>query len=78
VVFESIPASITLPPNSGPHTITLSGTPKETGDLDIHGKFSLTEHESKLPNEEEYDFLKTLSFERAQKTMENPTNRTPF
>jgi len=29
-------------------------------------------------NGEEYDFLKTLSFERAQKTMENPTNRTPI
>jgi len=27
---------------------------------------------------EEYDFLKTLSFERAQKTMEIPTNRTPI
>ena len=29
-------------------------------------------------NGEEYDFFKTLSFERAQKTMENPTNRTPI
>jgi len=29
-------------------------------------------------NGEEYDFFKTLSFARAQKTMENPTNRTPI
>jgi len=29
-------------------------------------------------NGEEYDFLKTLSSERAQKTMEDPTNRRPI
>jgi len=31
-----------------------------------------------VSNGEEYDFLKTISFERAQKTMENPTNCTPI
>jgi len=29
-----------------------------------------------MENGEKYDFLKTLSFERAQKTTENPANRT--
>lgn len=37
VVFESIPSSIVLPPDSGPHTVTLSGVPKEVGELEIQG-----------------------------------------
>lgn len=37
VVFESIPESITLPADSGPIAVTLAGTPKEAGDLEISG-----------------------------------------
>lgn len=37
VVFESIPSSIILPPDSGPHSIVLAGVPKEIGDLEIQG-----------------------------------------
>lgn len=37
IVFESLPESITLPPKSGPIAVTLAGTPKETGDLEILG-----------------------------------------
>nr|CAD7197339.1 unnamed protein product [Timema douglasi] len=37
VVFESLPSSLSLPPDSGPHTVTLSGVPKEIGELQIQG-----------------------------------------
>ncbi|KAK0077256.1 hypothetical protein PV325_004208 [Microctonus aethiopoides] len=37
LIFESIPESITLPAECGPIAITLVGTPKETGDLEILG-----------------------------------------
>nr|CAD7586985.1 unnamed protein product [Timema genevievae] len=37
VVFESLPSSLSLPPDSGPHTVTLSGVPKEVGELQIQG-----------------------------------------
>ena len=37
VVFESIPESIILPAESGPIAVTLSGKPKEIGDLEILG-----------------------------------------
>ena len=37
IVFESIPTSISMPPESGPHQCTLSGIPKEVGDLEILG-----------------------------------------
>lgn len=37
VVFESIPESIILPAESGPIAVTLAGTPKETGELEIQG-----------------------------------------
>ena len=37
VVFESLPESITLPAESGPIAVTLAGTPKEIGDLEILG-----------------------------------------
>jgi len=43
--------------------------------------FSSRSSEFKISNNyngEEYDFLKTLPFERAQKTTENPTNHTPI
>ncbi|KAJ8881936.1 hypothetical protein PR048_018423 [Dryococelus australis] len=36
-VFESLPSSLSLPPESGPHTVTLSGVPKETGELQLQG-----------------------------------------
>ncbi|XP_049774968.1 protein brunelleschi [Schistocerca cancellata] len=36
-VFESIPSSLCLPPESGPHPISLSGIPKEHGELEILG-----------------------------------------
>jgi hypothetical protein len=38
VVFESLPASLSLPPESGPHPVILSGTPKEIGELEVLGK----------------------------------------
>ncbi|XP_026288363.2 protein brunelleschi isoform X1 [Frankliniella occidentalis] len=37
VVFESIPSSIVLPPDSGPNTVVLAGVPKEVGELEIQG-----------------------------------------
>lgn len=37
IVFESIPETITLPAESGPIAVTLAGTPKEIGDLEILG-----------------------------------------
>lgn len=37
IVFESIPESITLPAESGPIAVTLAGTPKEVGELEILG-----------------------------------------
>ncbi|XP_015605441.1 protein brunelleschi [Cephus cinctus] len=37
IVFESIPETITLPAESGPIAVTLAGTPKEVGDLEILG-----------------------------------------
>ncbi|KAK6627902.1 hypothetical protein RUM44_010384 [Polyplax serrata] len=37
VVFESIPTSISIPPESGLQLCTLSGIPKEVGDLEILG-----------------------------------------
>jgi hypothetical protein len=36
-VFESLPTSLSLPPESGPHPIILPGTPKEIGELEILG-----------------------------------------
>ncbi|XP_066993209.1 protein brunelleschi [Anabrus simplex] len=36
-VFESMPSSLLLPPESGPQPITLAGTPKEIGELEIVG-----------------------------------------
>lgn len=39
VVFESIPSSIVLPADSGPHTISLEGVPKEVGELEIQGAY---------------------------------------
>ncbi|XP_063226452.1 protein brunelleschi isoform X2 [Bacillus rossius redtenbacheri] len=36
-VFESLPSSLSLPPESGPHSVTLSGVPKETGELQLQG-----------------------------------------
>lgn len=38
VVFESMPTSLSLPPESGPHRVVLSGTPKEIGELEVLGK----------------------------------------
>ncbi|XP_014228052.1 protein brunelleschi [Trichogramma pretiosum] len=37
VVFESIPESITIPAESGPIAVTLAGTPREAGELEILG-----------------------------------------
>lgn len=37
IVFDPIPESITLPAESGPIAVTLAGTPKEIGDLEILG-----------------------------------------
>lgn len=37
IVFESLPESITLPAESGPIAVTLAGTPKEIGELEILG-----------------------------------------
>lgn len=37
IVFESLPESITLPPESGPIAVTLAGTPRESGELDVIG-----------------------------------------
>ncbi|XP_043267833.1 protein brunelleschi isoform X2 [Venturia canescens] len=37
IVFESLPESITLPAESRPIVVTLAGTPKEVGDLEILG-----------------------------------------
>lgn len=37
IVFESIPETITLAAESGPIAVTLAGTPKEIGDLEILG-----------------------------------------
>ncbi|KDR24045.1 NIK- and IKBKB-binding protein-like protein [Zootermopsis nevadensis] len=37
VVFESVPVSLSLPPESGPHPVILSGTPKEIGELEVLG-----------------------------------------
>lgn len=37
IVFESIPTSISMPAESGPHQCKLSGIPKEVGDLEILG-----------------------------------------
>ena len=37
VVFESIPESITLPAESGAIAVTLAGTPREVGELEILG-----------------------------------------
>ncbi|XP_069696670.1 protein brunelleschi isoform X2 [Periplaneta americana] len=36
-VFESLPSSLSLPLESGPHPVILSGTPKEPGELEILG-----------------------------------------
>lgn len=35
--FDSIPATITLPGNSGPHSVSILGTPKTSGPLKITG-----------------------------------------
>ena len=35
--FEPIPATITLPPESGPHTVSLMGKPKGSGLLTLTG-----------------------------------------
>jgi len=37
-VFESLPTSLSLPPESGPQPVILSGTPKEIGELEVLGK----------------------------------------
>lgn len=37
VVFESIPESITLPAESGAIAVTLAGTPREVGELEVLG-----------------------------------------
>uniref|UniRef100_A0A0C9R0S0 Bru_0 protein n=1 Tax=Fopius arisanus TaxID=64838 RepID=A0A0C9R0S0_9HYME len=37
VVFDPVPECITLPADSGPIAVTLAGTPKETGELEILG-----------------------------------------
>ncbi|XP_063989770.1 protein brunelleschi [Diachasmimorpha longicaudata] len=37
IVFDPLPESITLPAESGPIAVTLAGTPKEIGELDILG-----------------------------------------
>lgn len=37
VVFESIPESITLPAESSTIAVTLAGTPREVGDLEVLG-----------------------------------------
>ncbi|XP_012285614.1 protein brunelleschi [Orussus abietinus] len=37
VVFESIPDTVVLPAESGPMAVTLAGTPKEVGELEILG-----------------------------------------
>lgn len=39
IVFESIPSSLSLPGESGPHPVNLAGIPKEVGELHILGKF---------------------------------------
>ncbi|KAJ9597832.1 hypothetical protein L9F63_011327, partial [Diploptera punctata] len=36
-VFESNPSSLSLPSESGPHPVLLSGTPKEPGELEVLG-----------------------------------------
>jgi hypothetical protein len=38
VVFESLPTSLSLPPESGPHPVILPGTPTEIGELEVLGK----------------------------------------
>ncbi|CAG5074038.1 Similar to brun: Protein brunelleschi (Drosophila melanogaster) [Cotesia congregata] len=37
IVFESLPESITLPAMAGPIGVSLAGTPREPGTLEIHG-----------------------------------------
>lgn len=37
IVFESLPLTLSLPPEAVNYSITLSGTPRETGELDITG-----------------------------------------
>ncbi|XP_008555730.1 protein brunelleschi [Microplitis demolitor] len=37
IVFESLPESITLPGKAGPIGVSLAGTPRESGTLEIHG-----------------------------------------
>lgn len=36
-VFENIPATLLLPPESGANPLRLSGIPKEEGELEIIG-----------------------------------------
>nr|XP_018912061.1 PREDICTED: protein brunelleschi [Bemisia tabaci]XP_018912062.1 PREDICTED: protein brunelleschi [Bemisia tabaci]XP_018912063.1 PREDICTED: protein brunelleschi [Bemisia tabaci] len=37
LVFESVPLSVTLAPDASHHSVTLTGTPKEDGNLEING-----------------------------------------
>ncbi|XP_046397297.1 protein brunelleschi isoform X2 [Ischnura elegans] len=37
LVFETVPSSLSLPTESGPHPVSLKGIPKETGELHILG-----------------------------------------
>lgn len=38
VVFESLPLTLSLPPEAVNYSVTLMGYPKETGELEITGK----------------------------------------
>ena len=37
VAFENFPSTLSLAPNSGPHSVSLLGAPKEPGELKILG-----------------------------------------
>lgn len=38
IAFETFPACLSLPPESGPYPVNLLGTPRATGELTILGK----------------------------------------